>query len=306
MSRPCAILIAIVLSIAIIHSSAVESQGVAANNLQAASGTASQSEPVGPAVEARFPGQVLGNIDKTGFGEPSGIVFHPVRKTLFVVGDEGDLCEMKTDGTMLRQKHYPFNSFKMDFEGITVNPATSLLYVAIEAAEAILEIDPADLEIKRKFDIERELDGKLVMAPGGQGIEGITFVPNPALPHGGTFLVANQAFALNNPNDRSAVFEVEVPLADKAGTSSACKLLREFSLGVTDLSDLHYDASQSRLYIISDSNNLLFVTTLSGRVIAKYTELPCADQEGIAFDDDGNIYIAQDSGGVVKIKWPDR
>ena len=272
-------------------------------NPPATSQPASQSESIGPPVETPFLGHVIGNIDKIGFGEPSGIVFHPSRKTMFVVGDEGDLCEMKTDGTVLRKEHYPSGSIRMDFEGITVNPATGLLYVAIEGAEAILEIDPADLSVKRKFDIERILDGELVMAPGGQGIEGITFVPDPKLPHGGTFLVANQAFDLNNPKDVSAVFEVEVPLADRGDSLPPCKLLRQFSLGMTDLSDIHLDSARGRLYVISDYNNLLFVATPDGRVIAKYTDLPCTDQEGIAFDDAGNIYIAQDSGGVVKREW---
>jgi uncharacterized protein YjiK len=255
---------------------------------------------------ARFSGQVIGNIEKTGFNEPSGIVFHPSRKTLFVVGDEGDLCEMRADGTMLRSRHYSLGSTKMDFEGITVNPDTGLLYIAVEGAEVILEIDPIDLALKRKFDIERTLNGKLLLAPGGNGIEGITFVPNPKLPHGGTFLVANQVFVLNDPEEISAVFEVEVPLADKADNPPSCKLLSMFSLGVTDLSDLCFDVARNRLYIISDINDLLFVTTRTGRVIAKYTDLPCADQEGIAFDEAGNIYIAQDSGGVTKIKWPER
>lgn len=254
-------------------------------------------------LEIPFPGLVIGNIDKAGFAEPSGIVFHPLRRTLFVVGDEGDLCEMKTDGTLLGQKHYPAGKTRMDFEGITVNPSTGLLYIAVEGAEAILEIDPADLALKRKFDIERELDGELMMAPGGQGIEGIAFIPNPKHPHGGTFLAANQAFDMNNPQDVSAIFEVEVPLKDTTDNPTACKLLRSFSLGVTDLSDLHYDTIRNRLYAISDNNNMLIVTTPDGRVFAKHTDLPCADQEGITFDDARNLYIAQDSGGVVKIKW---
>jgi hypothetical protein len=81
-----------------------------------------------------FPGRVIGNIDKSNFPEPSGIVFHPLRETLFVVGDEGDLGEMKIDGTPLRKKHYPAETFRMDFEGITVNPLTGLLYVAVDSA----------------------------------------------------------------------------------------------------------------------------------------------------------------------------
>ena len=142
------------------------------------------------------------------------------------------------------------------------------------------------------------------MAPGGQGIEGIAFMWDPQHPNGGTFLVANQAFDLNNPQDISAIFEVEVPLNDDTDNPSPCRLLRYFSPGVTDLSDLYYDNSKSTLHIISDSNNLLMLAYPYGHVFAKYTDLPCSDQEGIAADDSGNIYIAQDSGGIVKIRYP--
>lgn len=99
---------------------------------------------------------------------------------------------------------------------------------------------------------------------------------------------------------------MEVPLAGEGSGHQPCNLIRRISLGATDLSDIHYDTARDRLYIISDSNNLLLVATQNGRVIAKYTDLPCDDQEGIAFDDVGNTYIAQDSGGIVKIKWSDK
>ena len=246
---------------------------------------------------------MIGDIDRTKFPEPSGIVFHPVRKTLFVVGDEGDLCEIRTDGTPVHRKHFPAGAVRMDFEGFTVNPDTGLIYAAIEGAESILEIDPGNLEIKRKFDIDRTLNNELLMAHGGQGIEGIAFMPDPGHPQGGTFLVVNQSFRLDDPHDISAVFEIEVPLK-RTDTASSCKLLRRFSLDVTDLSGLHYDAVLCRLFIISDFNDLLIVAEPDGRVISKYTNLPCADQEGITFDDAGNLYIAQDSGGIVKIRWP--
>ena len=35
-----------------------------------------------------------GNIDKQNIVEPSGICFHPFRKTLFVVSDEGEIFEI--------------------------------------------------------------------------------------------------------------------------------------------------------------------------------------------------------------------
>ncbi|UCE22785.1 MAG: hypothetical protein JSV46_11425, partial [Candidatus Aminicenantes bacterium] len=39
------------------------------------------------------------DIDKQGIAEPSGVCFHPLRKTLFVVSDDGGLFEIETDGT---------------------------------------------------------------------------------------------------------------------------------------------------------------------------------------------------------------
>ena len=36
-----------------------------------------------------FPNEWVGDIDPSGFNEPSGMCWHPQRRTLFVVGDEG-------------------------------------------------------------------------------------------------------------------------------------------------------------------------------------------------------------------------
>ena len=42
--------------------------------------------------------------------------------------------------------------------------------------------------------------------------------------------------------------------------------------------------------------------TRSGQVVSA-SAFPGDNQEGIAFDADGYVYIAQDSGGVLKVKW---
>lgn len=269
-----------------------------------ADGEGVTSMPQAPVLKEPFAGNVIGDIDREQFPEPSGIVFHPMRKTLFVVGDGGDLCEMTVDGTRLRTKHFLSESTRLDFEGITVHPLSGMLYIAVEGAEAILEVDPASLDIKRRFDLARELNGKMVMTPGIQGIEGITFIADPKHPQGGTFLVANQAFDLEGKEDVSAIFEVEVPLNGSSPRVSGCRLLRGFSLGVTDLSDLAYDSDSGLLLVLSDINDLLILATPDGRVAARYENLPCENQEGIALDESGYIYIAQDSGGIVKIRYP--
>ena len=245
-----------------------------------------------------FPYEWVGDIDQIDFAEPSGIVYHSQRKTLFVVGDRGDVCEMKKDGILIQQKHIR----DADFEGITFDPSSNLLYIAIEGEEKIAEINPDNLEVTREFTIERTFQGNAVLKTGGEGIEALTFVPDSNHPEGGTFFVANQSFDHGNHEDISAIFEVAVPLKTSTVSDATVKITRFFSLGVIDLSGLHYDEIANCLYVISDATNTLFEVTLDGSILKSYA-FPGDNQEGVTVDDEGHIYIAQDTGGIIKLKW---
>jgi hypothetical protein len=245
-----------------------------------------------------FSHQWIGNIDQVDFNEPSGIVFHPGRETLFVVGDDGDICEIHTDGTLVKQNRIR----SADFEGITCDPSTGLLYIAIEGEEKIIEVDPEDLGVLREFAIDRTFRGALVLKAGGQGIEAITFVADSNHPQGGTFFVTNQGFDLDNNEDPSAIFELEVPLRPGSASDTVAKVVRYFSVGVIDLSGLFYDAISGHLYVVSDATNTLFEVTRQGKIVQAYA-FPGENQEGIAVDANGFLYIAQDSGGIIKVKW---
>ena len=242
-----------------------------------------------------FPYQWVGNIDKAAFNEPSGICWHSLRETLFVVGDEGDICEIKTDGTMIKQKRIRH----VDFEGITHDPLTGMLYIAVEGSESIIEINPETFEVLRDFSIPRILDGKTVLKAGGQGIEAITFVPDSQHPQGGVFFVANQAFGLTDKHDISAVFRVELPIRSNTGTP---KLLGYFAPQVIDLSGLYYDPRSKHIFVISDATNTILEYSRNYVLVGAHA-FPGDNQEGITMDDDGFVYIAQDSGGVIKLKW---
>ena len=69
-----------------------------------------------------------------------------------------------------------------------------------------------------------------------------------------------------------------------------------------DLCGLYYDQGSDRLYAISGVGNTLFELTKDGKILAA-SILPGDTQEGIAVDKAGFLYIAQDSGGIVKVKW---
>jgi hypothetical protein len=233
----------------------------------------------------------------TGLAEPSGIVYHPTRGTLFAVSDEGRVAEIGLDGACLHIEH----PREADLEGITVVPATGLLYVAVEGEERILELDPEHLRVLREFDVPRSFHGRKVMARGGQGIEAITFVPLPGHPTGGVFYVANQCFDLSLEDDRSGLARVELPDTPPSDEVIEARLTGFFDLPVIDISGVCYDAVRDRLWAISDETNTVWRVTLDGELVAGWA-LPGDAQEGIAFDAEGNLYIAQDCGGIARYR----
>ncbi|MBC8505383.1 MAG: SdiA-regulated domain-containing protein [Anaerolineales bacterium] len=238
-----------------------------------------------------------GNPEGVNFTEPSGIVYHEQRGTLFVVGDEGHMAEFGLDGQLVKRAHVRF----ADFEGITYNPETNLLYVAVEGEELILEFDPHDFELLRQFSIDRYYQGELLLPSGGQGVEAITFVPNPDHPQGGTFYLTNQSQG-SEGDEPSLLIEVEVPLTSQATESLTAQVSMAIPMATLDLSGLHYDSVCGHLILISDRGNTLQVIGLDGEIAATYA-LPGQDQEGITLDAQDNIYIAQDSGAILRATW---
>ena len=244
-----------------------------------------------------LPYEWAGNICQTPIAEPSGITFHTNRKTLFVVSDEGELHEMRTDGRPVRSRSLNQN----DLEGITMNPTTGLLYAVVEGDDAILEISPQTFEITRRFGINRGFEGRELLKKGGMGLEAITFVPNASHPEGGTFWVGNQSFSLKPNREPSIVCEVVVPLSSTNPTPPEGKIISFFPLSIIDISGLEYDSSRHCLIVVSDTTNLLVEVVRDGTVLRQHL-LPGNDQEGITLDHQGFMYIAQENGEVIKIE----
>ena len=251
--------------------------------------------------QIRFPYKWL---DEPGFGsdidpkrrikEPSGICFHPSRKTLFVVSDEGMLFEIRTDGM-------PVASIKIpgDLEGVTVDPHTGFLYVIVECEDIILEFDPVDQEVTREFPINRLWQGNPNYIQKQQdtfdhGVESLEFVPDEDHPEGGTFYAGNQW-------DPPCVFELYIPLKSSQEKTAEAKILRVLPLKLDNPAAMYYDPETKLLNVVSDADNILVEITLEGKIVKEYA-FPGDNQEGITRDDQGFMYIAQDSGGLLRVK----
>lgn len=235
-----------------------------------------------------------GNIDKQEFVEPSGICFHPIRKTLFVVSDEGEIAEIETDGTPVFNLKIPG-----DLEDVTVHPETGFIYLVREGEDVILEFDPDKKEVTREFPINREYQGnpnflEKKVDEYDNGVESIAFILAPEHPEGGTFYMGNQW-------DPSCIMEVLVPLKSSKEKTAEARIIRVLPFKIDDPAAIFYDSKTGLLNVVSDADNILVELTLDGRFIKEYA-FPGNEQEGLARDDEGYLYIAQDSGGIIKIK----
>jgi uncharacterized protein YjiK len=254
----------------------------------------SQNEVFNP-LDIVWPYQAIEYLDTKELREPSGLVYHEPRGTFFVIGDEGDIAEFQANG-------YPIKIGKVkkeDFEGLTYNRSTGLLYAVTERTAEIIEINPEDFSVSREFMIEPVFgERKILDSDKKNRVEGITFAPDDGHPAGGVFYLSNWSLGLEQEAN-SVVFAVEAPL--KSGDSLVAKITGYFELSVPDISDLYYDPLTDQIYAISDETNTFFELTKNGVAVKAYA-LPGENQEGLTLDHEGFIYLAQDSGGIIKFE----
>jgi len=223
-----------------------------------------------------------------GLPEPSGVVYHAKRGTLFVVSDDGAIGEVSVDGKVRGTR-----ALGGDLEGITYDPATGNLYVVREGHEIIFEVDPSNFVIRRRFTIDRSFQGdEDFLERGGDGIEGLTFVPDSGHPEGGRFFAVNQF-------DPPALVELSVPLRSSRERFEKARIVAAYRIASPPLSDVLWNPEQHAFLIPSALWRSVYVVDESGTRRAS-VRVPGIMQEGIALLPDGAVVIAQDTGGLIK------
>lgn len=218
--------------------------------------------------------------------EPSDLVWHSRLRRLFSVSDgsatiSSRVFSIADDGTGLA--FWPVTG---DLEGICVaDPASDFLYVGTEQPNQIKEFRISTGFVTRTFDLNPWMSGA-----SGQGLEALTFVPDPGNAEGGTFYAGLQ-------NDGS-IYRFSLPILTSA-TSTTVSLLGSFNpvSGRSDLSGLDYDRAAGALYAIYDGPNLMRAMTTAGAFLKEWT-LPGSSQEGVALRG-SSLFIAEDSGDIV-------
>lgn len=227
----------------------------------------------------------------TKMPEASGICYDSLQNTLFAVSDRGILYELATDGKILRQNHLG----DYDLEGITCDPKLHMLYAAVEGKDNILLIDSQTLHIKKEVSIKRTFRGeKLLLKDKEYGLEGITLSEDGKL-----LFLSNQSHHKYPHSDPSVIIMVKTK--DLQKNKVAIKAF--IDPRKKDIAGLAY--RNGFLYMVSDTNNRLYRYNFSKKKIDRKIKLPKFAQEGITFDNRGNLYLTDDNGAVLKYRSAD-
>ncbi|MCY2928637.1 MAG: esterase-like activity of phytase family protein [Planctomycetota bacterium] len=224
-----------------------------------------------------LPGVSVGGNLPAGY-ETSGVVWHSRVQKLFLVSDGGTVSSMNADGTGVTNW-----SVGGDLEGITVaRPQSDLVYLGVEHPDSIREFNIATGQVTRTFDLTPWMTG-----PDNSGLEALTFVPDAGNPEGGLFYAGLQA--------TGQIFAFQLPILSST-TSTAVTHVRTIPAldGVSDISDMYYQAGQGVLYAIYDTANLLRAMTPDGTLVKEWS-IPGSDQEGLALQG-SDLYIGEDYG----------
>lgn len=229
--------------------------------------------------------------ESTGCLELSGICRHEERNSLFIVDDQGGICEISKEGELIASA----NIGDFDLEGITCDPGTGLLYAAVEGEESILEIAAEDMSILRRFEIPRTHKGEMVMRRGSGGLEAIAFVPDKNHPEGGFFVVSNQG---GGASDLNALFVVELPIRSR---SDSVRIVRYSYPDHGPVTGLCYDSRSRQFSTVVAGEGLVVHYDLKGDPTRKQ-RLPAGRYEGIAMGADGSLFVADETVGVFKLR----
>jgi uncharacterized protein YjiK len=247
------------------------------------------AQVVGTAKKAAKPltrgDEILGTaqrIDDTGVKEPSGIAFHPDLGHMFLVGDDGTLAELDGSGKKLRSMQV-----EKQLEDVVYHPPSRGLLLISELKGELILFDPVAGRERRRWKLNTPALLGTPPTEANQGWEGLGFRPDAGRPGGGIIYIAHQRAP-------AVVVGVAFDMASSAGTIDASAVVSRWNVtGHDDLTAVAYVAAIDRVVVIADSDDRLLILGPDGTV-EDDIPIPGQQQEGVAFDASGAMWIADD------------
>ena len=255
-----------------------------------AAGAAAGSAPSGP---ASAPPTSLGPpvpIPAEGLKEASGIAWHSERRRFFAVGDRGTLAEL--DAERPRAAAAPRQGQPRGRGGPRAERPARAARGEEGRARGVGSSSTAEETARFPLDVAALLDKP--PADRNQGFEGLGFREEPALPGGGTFYLVHQ----RKPARLVALcFD---PTGPVRAIGAADVVARHSLKPYEDLTAVVWSEPLGGLLVIAESADRLLLVSPAGSLRASFG-LPGDRQEGLAFDPEGALWIADDRRGLLKI-----
>lgn len=199
--------------------------------------------------------------------EASGINYCANTGTLVVANDEGKFYEITLNGEIIAT-HSVGN---YDLEG-----------VVCENDRFIFAIENGDILSVNRKTLQQDLfplKGDIKLGKKN-GVEGIAKVDN------------NYLLTVQSKDKDKASFIVVTLDNDSA------RVVNTIHHGIKDSAGLDY--KDGKLYIVSDTKDKLYIYDLEKEKVIQKIKLPSFAQEGVALDENGNIFFADDNGRILK------
>jgi uncharacterized protein YjiK len=224
-----------------------------------------------------------------GLREASGIAWHPRLSRFFAVGDRGTLAEVEPGGRIAA-----LHRVKGNLEDVAVHfPSGRLVLVAEKQGELVVW-DPATSAETARFPLDVAAVLGREPADRNQGFEGVTFREDKEQPGGGSFFLVHQ----RRP---ARLVELTFDPAGPARTIGAADVVARHALKpYEDLTAVSWNEPLARLLVIAESDDRLLLVSPAGTVTGVWP-LPGGRQEGLAFDPQGALWIADDRQGLFRI-----
>jgi uncharacterized protein YjiK len=224
-----------------------------------------------------------------GLREASGVAWHPARRTLFAVGDRGRLVEIAPTGALVAG-----HPVKGNLEDVTVHLPSGRLVLLAEKKGELVVWDPATARETARFALD--VAGILGREPANRnlGFEGIAFRPEDGKLGGGVFHIAHQS-------KPARLVALAFDPAGAARTLGEGDVLARHALKPhEDLTAVTWSDPLRRLLVVAEHADRLFVVSLDGAIEGDLT-LPGGQQEGLALDPEGTLWVADERLGLFRL-----
>jgi len=224
-----------------------------------------------------------------GVREASGVAWHRGRGRLFVVSDRGSLVEIEPSGRVVAT-----HRVKGNLEDVTVHEPSGRLVLLAEKKGELVVWDPGSASETGRFPLDvRAILGR-DPADRNQGFEGLAFQAEAGRPGGGVFHLVHQ-------RKPARLVTLAFDPAGEVRTLGAADVLARHALKpYEDLTAVTWSERLGRLAVAAESDDRLLVVSADGAIEADLA-LPGRQQEGLAFDPEGALWVADERLGLLRI-----